>query len=217
MKKIMLLSGSGFSDYSELAFLFNSADVQFETFDVNVFGYSIHNFSDMELDGLIFGAPYSLAPHELLMDKLLAKKVAPILDLCWERKIKVLGLGRGALIFWEWMLGDKWRRWKAARTWNPGEALADCEIFVNNNWRHLPCGRLGEEIIVPQHADFTKWETFVRHSEETLGWNVGTFYLSLVDVLAYMNKSQIEDYGYSTEFSKNEFSGLLLKDIFEVS
>ncbi|MBP7844613.1 MAG: hypothetical protein KA116_07340 [Proteobacteria bacterium] len=216
MKKIILLKGPGLLDYSEIAFLFESPDVSFETIEINAFSSEHPRFSDLKFDGLIFGSPYFFSPEEALWVRLLSKKIAPLLDNCWESNAKVLAMGRGALVFWEWMLADRWKNWKVFESAGVDDSLIECEFFIRGEWKALRCGRFSTDFILPDTNDFTDWESFLRNSGNTLGWVTRNCYITLVDLLAFMNSAQLESYGYSTDFEPGDFAGPIIEDIFEL-
>jgi hypothetical protein len=154
MKKIILPKSPGLMNISEWNVLLDKRLYNFEEIDINTFGYSIHKYSEWNFDAVILCAPYSLSPEECLLVKVLAKKLAPLLDVCRMKNIKVVALGRGALIVWEWMLYGKWKSWKSTEPWKGADPFLNCDVFLKTQSTTLPCARLGEDLIIPIEEDF---------------------------------------------------------------
>ncbi len=202
--KVVLIEGFGFGEQSHLFNELSLHAIDTKSFDIDL-PFSSEFKTQVEDAGLvIFRSRWSATAEENIFVKTLFKKhlaYFEVLDkLVCTNKVKVIGIGRGALLWLEWLNFTK--KIETPLQWSP-------EDYVTNSWvnskvhtQHnstisIPSLISGRAHLLRLNLGGMAVRTWVEQQEKAVGWVINEgLYLSLVDVLALSERAQLPDFGY---------------------
>jgi hypothetical protein len=149
---------------------------------------------------VLLRGPWSASPEDRMMARLLALRMKPVMSLLLSETPsprKVFALGRGALILlesneWRALMDEPvlWKDWaNRSGPWAQVQTLPQHHSVQALVWgRAVPTfsGKLKSQLV-----------PWLRKDDEVVGWRTATgVCLSMLDVLAYAERSQMDDFGY---------------------
>lgn len=214
---ILLMEGVGFAEQSPFHTELTLQEVSSQIFDIDQpFEASFVELAEKS-KFVIFRSRWAATAEENLFTRMLVKKHLAYFDLLHELmlkgKIKVVAVGRGALLWLEWMrvrdmLGSP-IRWKPETL--PSSSWIETQVFTQHKttiaMRSLVSGRA---LIYGLNLGGAKVTPWVEYHSNPVGWIVNdNLYLSIVDVFALSERAQLSDYGYEDLSSVSTRSNLI--------
>lgn len=202
--KLTLIEGMGLGEQNHFQNELSLYDFTAKVYD---FDQAFSASFKTEIDGsvlVVLRSRWSATVEENLFVKALVKKYQPYFEVLSEllaaEKIKLVAMGRGALLWLEWL----------AITQKMGAPLVFYpQDFATSTWVDTKIRTLSNTLVsirssVSGHAslqtpDFGALAArpWIENGENTVGWVVeNRTYLSLLDVFSLSERAQLPDYGY---------------------
>jgi hypothetical protein len=198
-KKALIFEGPGFSDQGDLVENLKARRFEVEKVFVSsaLLGREIHSLESA--DFVLLRGSWTAAPEDMAMAQLLGLRLRHAFMKVkssggFKKHQKVVAVGRGALALWATGFYDSLALHQVP--WK--EALTEDGPFLQC---HLPQtqGRLlglvqGRALPIPVLPKLDVWLT---RGMDVLGWSKGSVYMTLVDIFAYSDRTQLDDFGYT--------------------
>ncbi len=201
MKKALVLEGPGFADQGSIVSNLKNMDYEIITRSVGFGSGDLLIPEFLEADFILLRAPWTASPEEKMMVRILGDRLAKsfknvIAKGGFRKEQHVVGVGRGALIllfseFFSFFDREKidWRE----TFLHEGPWLTTTVLPSSNRLLSLVSGRAVPDIAKEKKDKFVEW---LKVDREVVGWRMGSLSLSLVDILAYADRTQLSDFGY---------------------
>lgn len=202
--KITLVKGLGLGDQSHLLSELLLQDIQAKSVDFDSPFESSFKTQIESSNLVVMRSRWSSTVEENIFVKSLARKHHSYFESLHEslkaEKIKVVALGRAALIWLEWFKVQKFM--SASPTWSKANMASgswiDTKISTKNSStisiRGLLTGRAFMDSVNFGKLSVKPWVEF---NEKPVGWIIGErLYISTIDLLALSERAQLSDYGY---------------------
>jgi hypothetical protein len=206
MKRLLVLEGPGFYESSDLKVPLSSRNWEMVTMNLESPG-AVPNIS--QVDAVLLRGAWAGSPEEKIWTRLLAAKMEPLLSMLLSRlqsqknAPKILGIGRGAMI----LLASKVLglidydtcQWKSLdlhlQPW-----IETVVSPISGPVLSQVLGRIGPILEPKKSLVHTEWVLAKKQNgtNDILGWAFfeGAVKISLVDILAFSDRSQSPDFGY---------------------
>jgi hypothetical protein len=203
MKKVLVFEGPGFSEQHDVVHNLKLQNIAVTQRRVSMHGPAMSVAEINTMDLVLLRGPWTATPEDRVYSRLIADRLAPVLSPLLaphaSSKTAVIGIGRGALIlshlgffkpldFDEMEWGEMFKAqgpWVSARL-----QRSEVEIMALIQGRALP------------HIDKapTGVSPWITQEGEPMpfGWQrQRRVFLSFVDLLAYAERTQLADFGYT--------------------
>ena len=199
LKKALLLEGPGFSDQGDFIETLKARRFEVERILVSssLVGKELKALEDA--DFVLLRGPWSAAPEDMALIQILGLRLRHAFQKIkskggFRKDQTVVAVGRGALVLWAtgFFEGVELSQipWKEALS-NDGPFL-QCQLAQTQ-------GRLlglvqGRALPIPVLPKLDVWLT---RGMDVLGWHKDRVFMTLVDVFAYSDRTQLDDFGYA--------------------
>ena len=203
--KIVVIEGPGFADQEDLVSELKTLGAQVTLVPVSLGHDRWDSQALLQAELIILRAPWTATPEEKVLSVLLERQLRPLFEKFGDPETgghapKLLGIGRGALILLESGLIPENLR---VETWIPalrerGPWLSAQVLPTDLVLPALVSGRYLPKFAAPIPKEVSEWISF---EGECVGWRLGPgLLLSFVDILAFSDRSQLEEFGYMDLF-----------------
>jgi hypothetical protein len=217
--KLILIEGVGFGEQNHLLNELSLYSIEAKSYDIDQ-PFSAEFKAQVEAAGwIVFRSRWSATVEESVFIKTLLKKhhayFEALDELVKEKKVKVIGIGRGALLWLSWL--EKTKKIESALKWTPETFMTnswvDTKVYTNSDTSIVIRAMVsGRAFLLRPNTGGMSTKTWVKIEDREVGWVFEeAIYLSLVDVLSLSERAQLPDFGYEDLSAISTRSNLIQK------